>query len=83
MSKTKKNDAGKISPKKNLQNQIADQLTVALNGTLKDLISEKKLNNRIKKAARLLTEGIKVKPAKKSKAKKQTVKDTEVVAEAV
>ena len=79
MSKTKKKDSKEISPKKQLNQKIADQLSVALNGSLKDILGEKKLKSRVKKAARVLTNGIKVKVAAKPKAeKKKDKKQTEV-----
>ncbi|MDP4263979.1 MAG: hypothetical protein Q8941_15735 [Bacteroidota bacterium] len=63
-SKTKKDKAP--SPKKEMRNQITEQLKNALTG-LEEKLGNKEFENRIKKAAKLLSTGIKIKPAKQSK----------------
>jgi len=52
--------------KKEARKEISVQLTSAL-ANLKDSLGEKKFERRIRKAAKLLTAGIKTKPAKKVK----------------
>jgi hypothetical protein len=52
------------TPKETLQNEVALQLSKALQ-SLKEDLGEKKFEKRIKKAAKLLTEGIKNKPVDK------------------
>ena len=64
---TSKNTEQKNAPtKKSTRKEIGLQLASALNN-LKDALGEKKFERRIKKAARLLTAGIKTKPVKKEK----------------
>ena len=58
MEKTKPKNEKKISFKKKLQQQITATLDSSLSG-LKDMLGEKKFNSRIRKAAKLLSEGIK------------------------
>ena len=65
-SNTKKEKAP--SPKKELRNQITDQLKKALTG-LEEKLGKEEFESRIKKAAKLLTAGIKTKPAKPAKGK--------------
>lgn len=67
MAKTKTEKVKTPSAKKQAYEQIVTQLTSSLPG-LKDLLGEKKFQSRIKKAAKLLSAGIK---AKKAKAKKK------------
>lgn len=57
------------SPKKQARLQVIAQLQTALPG-LEEALGKKEFDSRLKKAAKLLTEGIKVKPAKKVKIKK-------------
>ncbi len=52
------------SERKNLQKEITYQLDSSL-GKLKDFLGEKKFNSRIRKAVKLLTEGIDKKMMKK------------------
>jgi hypothetical protein len=66
MSTSKKAAAQQVSGKKSARKEISIQLTSVLNN-LKETLGEKKFERRIKKAARLLTAGIKTKPAKKEK----------------
>ena len=56
------------SDKKNLQKELIFQLDNSL-GKLKDFLGEKKFNSRIKKAVKLLTEGIDTKKMKKDEPK--------------
>ncbi len=71
----KKKTTGKkeTSLKETIIKEITPLLTTAL-ATLKDRLGEKKLEKRIKKAARLLVSGIKPVTAKKPVVKKKTVK---------
>ncbi|MBO9562719.1 MAG: hypothetical protein J7621_08100 [Niastella sp.] len=66
MSTSKKAEAQPANDKKSARKEISIQLTSALN-SLKETLGEKKFERRIKKAARLLTAGIKTKPVKKEK----------------
>ncbi len=68
MSKTIKNKK-ELSPKKQLNQQIEVLLATSLNGSLTGMLTEKKLKNRIRKATRLLTEGVKLKPKAEKPAK--------------
>ncbi|HEX2848097.1 MAG TPA: hypothetical protein VHN59_16235 [Chitinophagaceae bacterium] len=52
------------SPKKQARLQVIAQLQTALPG-LEETLGKKEFNSRLKKAAKILTEGIKVKVAKK------------------
>ena len=75
MNKTEKNKK-ELSPKKQLNQQIETLLTTSLNGSLNGMLPEKKLKNRIRKATKLITDGIKVKlkdekPVKQKKDKKK------------
>ena len=71
MGKTTKTTK-KVSLKKKFQQQIIDSLASSLSG-LKELLGEKKFDNRVKKAAKLLSEGIKEKAPKKIKQEKTKV----------
>ena len=62
MRKAKKNDIVKQSFKKGLKKKIAFQLTDSLGG-LRDILGDTKFNNRVQKASRLLSAGIKNKKA--------------------
>lgn len=74
MSKSKKSKEEKASPKKEMSRQVTDQLKTSLDGILKQLLGEKKFENRIRKATRLLTDGIKLKtPAEPKPVKEKTV----------
>jgi HD-like signal output (HDOD) protein len=66
MSTSKHTEAQSNHSKKETRKEIGLQLATALNN-LKETLGEKKFERRIKKAARLLTAGIKTKPAKKEK----------------
>jgi hypothetical protein len=66
MSTSKKAEAQQATGKKSARKEVSLQLTSALND-LKETLGEKKFERRIKKAARLLTAGIKTKPVKKEK----------------
>jgi hypothetical protein len=68
MSKSKTKKENVPSPKKEIRNQIADQLKNALTG-LEEKIGKEEFESRIKKAAKLLSAGIKTKPAKPAKTK--------------
>ena len=78
MAKDKKEKAKPISRKKEIHLQLVAQLSSSLAG-LKDILGEKKFNSRVRKAARLLSAGIKEKTSKKRKPTpdKQTPKRTE------
>ena len=66
MSTSKKAEGQPVNGKKSTRKEISVQLTNVLNN-LKETLGEKKFERRIKKAARLLTAGIKTKPVKKDK----------------
>ena len=68
MSKSKSQKNKMLSPKKELRQKITAQLQVALTD-LKEKLGKKEFEGRIKKAARLLTAGIKAKAKKLSKNK--------------
>jgi len=75
MSKNKIKKDKPLSPKKEFRNQINDQLKNALKG-LEEKLGKKEFDGRIKKAAKLLTAGIKtkqVKPVKMKPVKKEIV----------
>lgn len=65
-SKTKKDKA--LSPKKEIRNQVTEQLKNALTG-LEEKLGKEEFDSRIKKAAKMLTAGIKIKTAKPAKIK--------------
>jgi hypothetical protein len=66
MSKAKK------SARKEFRSKIAERLTTTF-GDLKERISEKKFERKIREASKLLSEGIKLEKAKKA-AKQKTLK---------
>ena len=66
MAKSKKKYAKIISPKKEIQQELVTQLTISLPG-LKEILGDKKFASRIKKASKLLSEGIQEKISKKIK----------------
>lgn len=66
MSKAKTDKKKIPSAKKQAQEQILQQLSVALPG-LKDILGEKKFSTRIKKAAKVLSAGVKARKAKPAK----------------
>lgn len=69
MAKGKKKDNKPASLKKTTYNQLSIQLESSLTW-LKDLLGEKKYATRVKKAAKILSDGIREKPEKKIKAEK-------------
>ena len=77
MEKTKTKNEKKISFKKKLQQEITATLHSSLTG-LKEILGEKKFDDRIRKAAKLLSEGVKetgtqkVKKDNKKTSKKKT-----------
>lgn len=74
MAKGKKKDIKPISRKKEIHQQLITQLSTSLPG-LKEILGDKKFEIRIRKAAKLLSVGIKDKASKKTKqAKKKTGK---------
>jgi len=79
MEKIKAKNGEKISFKKRLQHQITSALVTSLPG-LKDILGEKKFDGRIRKAAKLLSEGIKENDTQKVRKdnKKTSKKKTEV-----
>ncbi|RYG39781.1 MAG: hypothetical protein EOO01_28825 [Chitinophagaceae bacterium] len=58
------------SPKKQARQQVIAQLQSTLPG-LEEALGKKEFNSRLKKAAKILTEGLKAKPAKKVKIKQE------------
>ena len=70
MAKNKLKEGKTISLKKEIYQQITGQLSTSLPG-IKEILGEKKFESRIKKAAKLLSEGIKEKAPKKIKAVKK------------
>jgi hypothetical protein len=70
MAKGKKKDLKPISRKKEIQQQLITQLSTSLPG-LKDILGDKKFEIRIRKAAKLLSEGIKDKASKKDQTGKE------------
>jgi hypothetical protein len=69
---SKKKDTKTLSLKKETYQQLNTQLVSSL-GWLKELVGEKKFENRIQKAAKLLSNGIKEKTSKKVKPEKKKV----------
>lgn len=69
---SKKKGTKTLSLKKETYQQLNTQLVSSL-GWLKELVGEKKFENRIKKAAKLLSDGIKEKTPKKVKPEKKKV----------
>ena len=83
MAKTKEKNGKTISLKKEIYDQLTGQLSTSL-PSIKELLGEKKFESRVKKAAKLLSEGIKDKAAKKSKeVKKKAAKKKVETPEAV
>jgi hypothetical protein len=83
MSDKKLTESKKESARDIMLKEIIDQLTIAL-PALKEKIGDKKFEKRIKKAARLLTEGIKTTaPVREPKAKAAVVKEAPAKAKAV
>ncbi len=80
MGKNSSKSAKSPSSRKKFQQQIMDNLVSSLSG-LKEILGEKKFGSRVKKAAKLLSEGIKekapkkIKPGKKKAGKKKTAPD--------
>jgi len=72
MSNSKKKDPKSISLKKETYQQLSTQLVSTL-AWLKELIGEKKFESRIRKAAKLLSDGIKEKAPEKIKEIKKKV----------
>ena len=72
MSNSKKKDPKSISLKKETYQQLSTQLVSTL-AWLKELIGEKKFESRIRKAAKLLSDGIKEKAPEKIKEVKKKV----------
>ena len=72
MSKSKKKNTKGISLKKETYQQLSSQLSTSL-AWLKELIGEKKYESRIKKASKLLSNGIKEKSPKKVSPEKKKV----------
>lgn len=83
MAKNKLKEGKTISLKKEIYQQITGQLSTSLPG-IKEILGEKKFESRIKKAAKLLSEGIKEKAPKKIKeVKKKAVSKKADTPEAV
>jgi len=75
-----KTTESKVAPtKKDARKEVSELLANAL-GNLKETLGTKKFERRIKKAARLLTAGIKTKPVKKEKKAKGKPKPGKVKA---
>jgi len=66
MAKDKAQNGKSISLKKEIYQQITGQLSTSL-PAVKEILGEKKFERRVKKAAKLLSEGIKEKAPKKVK----------------
>ncbi len=66
MAKSKSNTSKSISLKKEINQQITAQLSTLL-PALKEILGKRKFETRIKKASKLLSEGIKEKTPKKTK----------------
>ena len=77
MEKTKVTNGKTISLKKEIYQQLTGQLSTSL-PSIKELLGEKKFESRVKKAAKLLSAGIKDKAAKKSKEVKKKAAKTKV-----
>ena len=86
MAKSKPKISKSISLKKEINQQLTAQLTTTLPG-LKEILGDKKFESRIKKAAKLLSEGIKekvpeiIKQEKKKVSKKKTEAPEPVIVE--
>ncbi len=74
MSTSKITVTKKDHSKKSTRKEIGLQLANVLNG-LKESLGEKKFERRIKKAAKLLTAGIKTKTSKEGEERKRENKD--------
>lgn len=72
MAKSKTKAVKSISLKKEINQQLTSQLTTSLPG-LKEILGEKKFENRIKKAAKLLSDGIREKVPEIIKVEKKKV----------
>ncbi len=72
MAKSKPKAVKSISLKKEISQQLTAQLTTSLPG-LKEILGDKKFENRIKKAAKLLSDGIKEKVPEIIKEEKKKV----------
>lgn len=68
MSKSKTKKIKPLSAKKQNRMKIIGQLQTAL-PALAEMLGKKEFESRIKKAAKLLTAGVKIKPAKPAKIK--------------
>jgi hypothetical protein len=68
MSKEKINKEKLLSPKKLFRNEISSQITNAVT-VLEEKLGKKEFEARVKKATKLLTAGIKAKPAKIARAR--------------
>ncbi|WP_315823784.1 hypothetical protein [Paraflavitalea speifideaquila] len=75
MSTSKHTEAQSNHSRKSTRKEIGLQLASALNN-LKETLGEKKFERRIKKAARLLTAGIKTKPVKKRRKEREKQRPT-------
>jgi len=83
MAKNKSQNGKTISLKKEIYQQLTEQLTTSLPG-IKEILGEKKFESRIKKAAKLLSAGIKEKAPKKTKeVKKKAISKKAETPEAV
>lgn len=67
------NKVKKIHPKKELRDKLSIQLHMILAG-FKDMVDEKKLHKLVKKAGKLLADGLHHKPAKPKPVKKAAPK---------
>ncbi|MGZ8559358.1 MAG: hypothetical protein ACXWWC_13530 [Chitinophagaceae bacterium] len=77
MAKSKTKATKTISLKKEINQQLTNQLTTTLPG-LKEILGEKKFESRIKKAAKLLSNGIKEKATRKIKEVKKKINKKEI-----
>ncbi len=66
-------EPNKAGTKKNLRKEVALQMEMGL-GQLKEVLGAKKFSNRVKKAARILTEGVSIKPKKEEAEQTQSPK---------
>lgn len=73
MSTSTNTDVKSATPKKIARTAVSQQLANTLTD-LKEALGEKKFERRIRKAARLLTAGIKGKPVKREKKEKEKKK---------
>ncbi|WP_276481419.1 hypothetical protein [Paraflavitalea pollutisoli] len=78
-SKNTEKKSKPLSKKKETRAAVSEQLTTTLTD-LKETLGQKKFARRIKKAARLLTEGIKAKAEKKEKKEQKEKKVKKVKA---